>query len=121
MNILFSVLQILLALHTFIGAVWKFFNPEQGMSTLDAIPHGVWLAMAVVEILCSVGLILGTFSKSKGNLAGFAAIFIAAEMLLFCGLQLKSGDPHFSHIVYWLVVAAVCTIIAYGRLVRKSF
>lgn len=42
MNILLWVLQILLALHTVIGAVWKFSNSEQTVRSLNAIPHGVW-------------------------------------------------------------------------------
>jgi hypothetical protein len=29
MNILLWILQILLALHTIVGAVWKFLNSEQ--------------------------------------------------------------------------------------------
>ena len=58
MNILLWVLQILLALHTFIGAVWKFSNSEQTVPSLNAIPHVVWLAMGIIEILCSLGLIL---------------------------------------------------------------
>ena len=51
MNILLWVLQILLALHTAIGAVWKFFNSEQTVPSLKAIPHGVWLSLSVIEIL----------------------------------------------------------------------
>jgi hypothetical protein len=59
MNILFWVLQILLALHTVVGAVWKFsHSAEQTMPSLKAIPPGVWLGMSVLELLCVVGLIL---------------------------------------------------------------
>lgn len=54
MNIFLWVLQILLALHTAIGAVWKFSNPAQTVPSLSAIPNGVWLAMSVVELLCAV-------------------------------------------------------------------
>ena len=62
MNILLWVLQILLALHTVMGAVWKFSNSaEQTVPSLKAIPHGVWLAMSVFELLCSLGLILPAF------------------------------------------------------------
>jgi hypothetical protein len=42
MNILLWILQILLALHTAMGAVWKFsHSAEQTMPSLKAIPHGV--------------------------------------------------------------------------------
>lgn len=119
MNIFLWILQILLALHTIMGAVWKFSNPEQTVPSLSVIPHSVWLAMSVIELLCSLGLILPLFNKSLANLAPSAAIIIAAEMLLFCVLDIFSGNPDWNHIMYWFVVAALCAFIAYGRFVIK--
>jgi hypothetical protein len=122
MNILLWVLQVLLAVHTAIGAVWKFSNSaEQTMSSLGAIPNGAWLAMSVIELLCALGLILPAFNKSLGLLAPIAAILIAAEMLLFCVLHVSSGESNYGPMIYWLVVAAICAFIAYGRLVLKPF
>jgi hypothetical protein len=121
MNIVLWVLQILLALHTAVGAVWKFSNSEQTVPSLKAIPHGVWLAMSVFELLCSLGLILPAFNRSLAILAPIAAACIAAEMLLFCGLHIYSGDGNYSPVIYWLVVAAICAFIAYGRFVLKPF
>jgi hypothetical protein len=121
MNILLWVLQILLALHTIMGAVWKFSNSEQAVLSLNAIPHKVWLAMSVIELLCSLGLILPAFKKSLAILAPSAALCIAAEMLIFCGLHIYSGDTNYSPIIYWLVVVAICVFIAYGRFVLKPF
>lgn len=122
MNILLWVLQVLLAVHTAIGAVWKFSNSaEQTMPSLSAIPHGAWLAMSVIELLCTLSLILPAFNKSLGFLAPIAAVLIAAEMLLFCVLHISAGDSNYGPMIYWLVVAAVCAFIAYGRFVLKPF
>jgi hypothetical protein len=121
LNILLWVLQILLALHTTIGAVWKFSHSEQTVPTLKAIPHGVWLAMSVVELLFSLALILPALHKSLAILAPIAAACIAAEMLLFCAVHIYSGSAAYSPMIYWLVVAALCTFIAYGRFVLKPF
>ena len=121
MNILLWIFQILLALHTAIGAVWKFSNAEQAVPSLKAIPHGVWLAMSVFELLCSLALILPAINKPLAILAPIAAACIAAEMLVFCGVHLLSGDPNHGPMVYWLVVAAFCAFIAYGRFVLKPF
>lgn len=121
MNILLWALQILLALHTAIGAIWKFSNSEQTVPSLSTIPHGIWLAMSVFELVCSLGLILPTFYKPLAILAPIAAACIAAEMLLFTGLHIYSGDPNYGPMIYWLVVAAICVFIAYGRLVLKPF
>lgn len=119
MNILLWSLQILLALHTAIGAVWKLSNSEQTVPSLSAIPHGVWLAMSIVELLCSLGLILPAFYRPLTFVVPLAAIFIAAEMLLLCGVHLASGDKSYGPMLYWLGVAAICAFIAYGRLVLK--
>jgi hypothetical protein len=89
------------------------------MPSLKAIPHGVWLAMSVLELLCSLGLILPAFSNSLAILAPIAAVCIAAEMLLFSGLHVHSVDANYGPIIYWLVVAAICGLIAYGRFVIK--
>ena len=119
MNILLWVLQILLALHTIMGAIWKFSNSEQTVPSLKAIPHEVWLAMIVIELLCSLGLILPALNKHLAILAPIAAVCIAAEMLLFSGLHIYSGVANEGQMIYWLVVAALCAFIAYGRFALK--
>lgn len=121
MNIFLWALQVLLAFHTAMGAVWKLSNSEQTVASLKAIPHGAWMALTVVELLCSLCLILPIINKSLGFLAPNAAIVIALEMLLFCGLHIYSGDGSYNQVIYWLVVTAVCVFIAYGRFVLKPF
>jgi DoxX-like protein len=118
-NILLLVLQALLAVHTAVGAVWKFSHSEQAVPSLKAIPHELWLAMSVFDLLCSVGLILPALYKPAAVLAPIAAICIGVEMLLFCVVHIRSGDPNYGPMIYWLVVAAVCAFIAYGRLALK--
>src|SRR4051812_13010179 len=122
MNILFWILQILLALHTAVGAVWKFsHSAEQTMPSLKAISPGVWMGMSILEILCAICLILPAISKPLGILAPIAAACIAAEMLVFTALHLQSGNANHGPIGYWLVVAVLCAFIAYGRLILKPF
>jgi uncharacterized membrane protein len=121
MNIFLWILQVLLALHTVAGAIWKFLNSEQTVPSLNAIPHSVWLGIGVFELFCSVALILPAISRRWGPAAPMAALCIAAIMLLYCGLHLRSGEPNHGEMIYWLVVAAVCGFIAYGRCVLKPF
>jgi len=111
------ILQILLALHTAVGAVWKFSNSERTVPSLGAIPHGAWLALGGFELLLSAGLILPAVHRPLAVLAPVAAICIAAEMLLFSGVHLASGDAARGPLLYWLVVAAICAFLAYGRFV----
>jgi hypothetical protein len=119
MNIALWVLQVLLAAHTVIGAVWKFSHSEQAVPSLSTLPHGVWLGLSGIELLCALGLVLAAFSKGFASFVPIAAIVIAAEMLLFCVLHLASGDPNHGQLIYWLVVAAICAFVAYGRLVLR--
>lgn len=117
MNILLWTLQILLALHTAMGAVWKFSHSEQTVSSLSALPHAVWMALIGVELLCAVGLVLPLLNKQLAKLAPVGALGIAAEMLLFTAVAIASGSATRGEITYWLVVATVCAFIAVGRFV----
>jgi hypothetical protein len=118
-NVLLWVLQGLLALHTAMGAVWKCSNSEQNAPSLHAIPHVVWLALIGVELLCAAALIAPALRRSMAVAAPVAAACIAAEMLLFSAVHLASGDANHGPMIYWLVVAAVCAFVSYGRFVLK--
>ncbi len=115
MNIFLWVLQILLSLHTLMGAVWKFSNSEQAVASLKALPHGVWLAMGVLEFLLAAGLVLPVVSRSAAGLVPLAAACIAGEMLVFSAVHLFSGEAGHGPMIYWLVVAAICAFVSYGR------
>jgi hypothetical protein len=115
MNIFLWILQVLLAAHTAMGAVWKFSNSEQSVPSLQALPHGLWLGLSAFELACSAALVLPAAVPSLGLGAPIAAACIAAEMLLFSGTHLTSGTSEHGPMIYWLVVAAVCAFLAYGR------
>ncbi len=116
MNIFLWVLQGLLALHTLMGAFWKFKNTaEQTMPTLKAIPPTIWMGLGAFEILCAIGLVLPGFFKPYNFLVPISAIAIALVMLAYCGIHLMSGAESNGPMIYWLGVAAVCAVIAYGR------
>ena len=119
MNVFMWILQILLALHTTMGAVWKLSHSEQAVPSLSSIPHGAWLAMSIVELLCALGLVVPAVNKRLGILAPIAAAFIIVEMLLFSVVHLASGSAEHAQLVYWLVVAAISGFLVYGRLVLR--
>ena len=116
MNILLWTLQILLALHTVIGAGWKLMNSEAVVRSLPTIPHGVWLSFATVEVLCAVGLVIPMTRPQLGALVPMAGAVIAVEMLGFSWLSLRSGTGQTSELVYFLLVAGVCAVIVARRL-----
>lgn len=116
MNIMLWVLQILLALHTAIGAIWKFSNSDKVVPSLRGISRRSWLVISAVELLLSLGLVC-TAVPSLALLAPVAAIGVAIEMLAFIGLHLYKGFARVrGPMIYWLVVAVFAACIAYGRL-----
>ena len=119
MNIFLWIIQIFLAGHTALGAIWKFANSEQAVASLQAIPHGAWMALAVLELVATLFLVAPVWRKSLWPLAPIGALAIAAEMLAFCAVHLASGDPGRDPLIYWLVVAAFCAFLTYGRLARR--
>jgi DoxX-like family len=119
MNSLLWILQVLLALHTAVGAGWKIFNSEQGVPSLASIPHGVWTGLIGVELTCVIGLFIPALVPSLGYLVPFAALGIAVEMLGFSAVHLQSGAGNFGQLVYWLSVTTVCIFIAVGRYVMS--
>ena len=119
MNILLWILQILLALHTAIGALWKFSNSSQTVPVLQVIPRGIWLTMSGFELLCSLCLILPIFNKGFTKFVPIAAMIIAIEMLFFSSLYIYSSDRNYGQLIYWLVVAALCIFIAHSRFKLK--
>ena len=115
MNLFLWILQVLFAIHTIMGAVWKRTNPEQTVPSLQALPHQVWLALSGLELIAAVALILPAFNKRLGYLVPWPAGFIIAEMVLFCVIHLASGDSNYGPMYYWLVVAGICAYLAYAR------
>lgn len=120
MNIFLWILQVLLSLHTIMGALWKFSNSEQTVPTLNVIPHSLWLALSILEIICAIMLILPALRKNLRSLVPKAALLIALEMIAFCIIHLNSGSTDYGPMIYWIVVALICGFIAYGRSKDKS-
>jgi hypothetical protein len=97
------------------GAMWKLSNSEQAVPTLKALPHGVWLALMVIEVACALALVVPAVHKPLAWLVPMGAAVVAAEMLLFSSVHLASGASDHGPMIYWLVVAALCSFVAYGR------
>lgn len=119
MNLFLWILQGLLAVHTLVGAIWKFSNAETAVETLSMIPHPIWTTLSFFEILCAIALILPVFKKFSQRIAVLAAVGIAGEMLLFSLLHVNTGTEEHNPMFYWLGVFVVCVVVAIGRLKVK--
>jgi hypothetical protein len=115
MNAVLWVMQVVLALHTAAGALWKVSHSEQRVASLGALPHAVWVGLGIVELGCAACLLVPAARRSLGLLVPIAAGTVAGEMVLFSGVHLASGTTEHGELAYWLVVASVCGFLAYGR------
>ncbi len=119
MKIFLWTLQFFLAFHTLTGAIWKFSNPvAEGVPTLSAITQMGWLTLGAMELICTVLFFLPLWRKRFMPLAAFAALLIAVEMVLFTVIHTASSPSEYGSVIYWLVTAAVATLLAYFRLKR---
>lgn len=122
MNIVLWGVQVLLALHTAMGAVWKFSkSPVETMPSLAVIPQSLWVTLSLVEIFVAICFVAPVLNKEWGIVVVIAAVAITVEMLAYCGLHFQSGAKDVGPAAYWVVVAALCSFVAYGRLVLRPF
>jgi hypothetical protein len=107
MDTLLLVLQILLALHTLMGAVWKFTNTVEAVPTLRAMGNAVWRGLGVLELALVALLIVPLFVEGLGVFVAVGAFGVVLEMVFFSALHLRSGAKDHGPMIYWLVVAAL--------------
>lgn len=120
MNILLWILQILLGLWNIIGGIFTFSNYEKIKGPMAAsLPKSVWMTIAILQILFALGLILPGAFKVAPSMTPIAAIYLLLNALAGCVLFTQySGFPG----MLWGVIPAIlCAVIAYGRFVLIPF
>ena len=118
MNILLWVLQVLAALLYGSSGVMKVFmfdKVSQGVPSFGALPRKAWTALGILELVCTVGLIVPDAFHWRPPLTILAATILAIESLLFIWVHIKYREvaPTIMSAVLGLIVA----FIAYGRMV----
>src|SRR5271166_4713223 len=92
MNILLWVLQVLAALLYGSSGVMKVFlfdRVSQDVPSFGALPRNAWMALGILELLCTVGLIVPAAFHWQPQLTILAASVLAVESLVFIGVHLK--------------------------------
>jgi len=120
MNILLWVLQVLAALLYGSSGVMKVFMFEKvskDVPSFGALPRGAWTALGLLELVCTVGLIIPAVLHWLPVLTVVAAILLAVESLVFVGVHVKYRET--GTIIMCVVLGLLMAFIAYGRLVLK--
>ena len=120
MNILLWVLQILAALLYTASGVMKTFMFEKaskGVASFGALPREAWMALGILELVCTAGLILPGAFHWRPTLTVLAAAALAIESLVFIGVHVKYRE--IPPIIMSGVLGLLMAFIAYGRMVLE--
>jgi hypothetical protein len=119
-NILLWVLQALGALVYGASGVMKVFMFDKvsvDVPSFGALPKNVWTVLGLVELVCTVGLIVPAALRWLPMLTVAAAAVLALESLVFIGVHVKYREV--APIVMSAVLGLVMAFVAYGRLVLR--
>jgi len=120
MNILLWVLQVLAALLYGASGVMKVFmfdKVSEGVPSFGALPREAWMVLGILELVCTVGLIVPAAFHWRPALTVVAATVLAIESLVFVGVHVKYGE--ITPIILSDGLGLLMAFIAYGRLVLK--
>jgi uncharacterized membrane protein YphA (DoxX/SURF4 family) len=120
MNILLWILQVLAALLYGASGVMKvlmFDKVSEGVPSFGALPREAWKALGVLELVCTVGLIVPDAFRWQPTLTVVAAAFLAVESIVFVWVHVKYREV--APIVMSGVLGLLMAFIVYGRLVLR--
>ncbi|MGB6307874.1 MAG: DoxX family protein [Steroidobacteraceae bacterium] len=120
MNILLWVLQILAALLYGSSGVMKVFmfdKISQDVRSFGALPREAWMILGIVELVCTVGLIVPAAFHWQPRLTVLAAAALALESLVFIGVHVKYREV--TPMILSGVLGLLMVFLAYGRLVMQ--
>lgn len=120
MNILLWVLQLLAALLYGASGVMKVFmldKVSEGVASFGALPRKAWTAMGILELVCTVGLIVPDALHWHPTLTVLAAALLAIESLVFVAVHVKYREV--TPIIMSALLGLVLAFIAYGRMVLR--
>ena len=118
MNILLWVLQILAALLYGASGVMKVFMFDKvsaDVPSFGALPRKAWTALGILELVCTVGLIVPAALHWHPPLTVLAATVLAIESLVFVWVHVKYRE--ITPIIFSAVLGLLMAFVAYGRTV----
>lgn len=120
MNILFWVLQVLAAF--LYGApgfmkLFMFYKISAKVPSFGAMPREAWMALRILELVCTVGVIVPAALYRRPALTVVSAAVLTIESLIFVWVHLKYGEM--PPIVMSAVLGLLMAFVVYGRMLLK--
>ena len=120
MNILLWVLQVLAALLYGASGTMKVFMFDKisaEVPSFGALPREARMVLGILELVCTVGLIVPAAFRWHPALTVVAAAVLAIESLVFIGVHVKYREM--TPIIMSGVLGLLMAFIAYGRMILK--
>ena len=120
MNVLLWVLQAVAALLYAASGVMKVFMFDKisaDVPSFGALPRNAWTALGILELVCTVGLIVPAAVGVLPALTVLAAALLAVESVVFVGVHVRYRER--SPIIMSIVLGLLMAFIAYGRMVLR--
>jgi uncharacterized membrane protein YphA (DoxX/SURF4 family) len=120
MNIVLWVLQVLAALMYGSSGVMKVFmfdKVSHDVPSFGALPRKAWTTLGILELVCTVGLIVPDAFHWQPPLTILAATVLAVESLVFVGVHVKYRE--ITPTILSSVLGLLMAFIAYGRMFLK--
>ena len=120
MNILLWILQVLAALLYGSSGVMKVFmfdKISQDVPSFGALPREAWMALGILELVCTIGLIVPAAFHWRPQLSILAATLLAIESLVFVWVHVKYHEM--TPLILSAVLGLLMAFIAYGRMVLR--
>ena len=120
MNILLWVLQVLAALLYGASGVMKVFMFDaisEGVASFGALPREAWMSLGILELVCTVGLIVPAAFHWRPTFTVLAATLLAIESLVFIWVHVQYREV--APIIMSAGLGLLMAFIAYGRMVLK--
>jgi uncharacterized membrane protein YphA (DoxX/SURF4 family) len=118
MNILLWVLQILAVLLYGASGTMKVFMFDKisaDVPSFGALPRQAWMVLGILELVCTVGLIVPAAAHWQPALTVVAAMVLAIESIVFVWVHAKYRE--ITSIIVSGVLGLLMAFIAYGRMV----
>ncbi len=120
MNILLWALQVLAAVLYGTSGIMKVFmfdKVSQDVPSFGALPRKAWMALGILELVCTVGLIVPAAFHWQATLTVVAATVLTIESFVFVWVHIKYRE--IAPIIMSSVLGLLVAFIAYGRMVLK--
>ena len=118
MNILLWVLQVLAALLYGASGTMKVFMFDKisaDVPSFGALPRNAWMAFGILELVCTVGLIVPAAFHWHPALTVVAPTVLTTERRMFVWVHAKYGE--ITAIILSGALGLLMAFIAYGRMV----